>query len=231
MEKIGYWGSFGLGIITSLTPCSLALLVAALSFIIAEEENFKEGLYIGISFTIGMSLVFFIFGLFISKIGQFTRISHVFYIIAGILLLIFGIYQFGMFKRKSQSINIVQRIGFSILYSGKSKIISSFLLGILFSLGWAPCATSLIMPVAILVMSQEISVLKGGFLLFLFGFGHGFPVLILSVLSEQIRSRTIKKFTKSGIYISKIFGGILILIGLIFIIYGPKINILLENKK
>jgi len=234
MENVSYWGSFILGIITSFSPCSLAILIAILSFIITEEENLKEGIYIGISFTIGMALVFFIFGLFISKIGQFLRFSHLFYLIAGILLVFFGISNMGILKKKKSqnSLGLIQKIGFSVIQLNKySKILISFLFGVLFSLGWAPCALSLVMPVAILVMSQDISIWKGGFLLFLFGLGHGIPVILLSGLSGKMRANLTKKFTKKGEYITKGFGILIIILGLLFILYGPKINAILGGKK
>ncbi|MGC8976182.1 MAG: cytochrome c biogenesis CcdA family protein [Candidatus Ratteibacteria bacterium] len=234
MENVSYLGSFILGIITSISPCSLTILIAILSFIITEEKNLKEGINIGIFFTLGISLVFFIFGIFISKIGQLLRFSHLFYLIAGILLVFFGISNLGIFKKNKsrRSIGLIQKMGFSILQLNKySKILTSFLFGILFSLGWAPCAMSLIMPVAILVMSQEISVLKGGFLLFLFGLGHGIPVIPSAALSGKMRANMTKKFTKKGEYITKGFGVLIIILGLLFILYGPKINTVLEGKK
>ncbi len=234
MENVSYLGSFILGIITSISPCSLTILIAILSFIITEEKNLKEGINIGIFFTLGISLVFFILGIFISKIGQLLRFSHLFYLIAGILLVFFGISNLGIFKKNKsrRSIGLIQKMGFSILQLNKySKILTSFLFGILFSLGWAPCAMSLIMPVAILVMSQEISVLKGGFLLFLFGLGHGIPVIPLAALSGKMRANMTKKFTKKGEYITKGFGVLIIILGLLFILYGPKINTVLEGKK
>jgi len=232
MENVSLWGSFILGVITSFSPCSLAILIAILSFIITEEENLREGIYIGISFATGMALVFFILGLFISKIGQFLRFSHLFYLIAGLLLIFFGISNAGIFKKKKRqsSLGLIQKIGFSVIKLDKySKILTSFLFGILFSLGWAPCAMSLVMPVAILVMSQDISILKGGFLLFLFGLGHGIPVVILSGLSGKMRANLTKKFTKKGEYITKGFGVLIIILGLLFIVYGPKINTLLGD--
>ena len=81
---------------------------------------------------------------------------------------------------------------------------------------------SLVMPVAILVMSQDISIWKGGFLLFLFGLGHGVPVILLSGLSGKMRLKLTRKFTKKGEYIAKGLGILIIILGLLFILYGPK---------
>ncbi|MCM8791667.1 MAG: sulfite exporter TauE/SafE family protein, partial [Candidatus Omnitrophica bacterium] len=190
MDNLTVGGLFVLGIITSISPCSLALLLAALSFILAEEKSLKEGIVIGIAFSMGMSLIFFIVGVFISKLGEFLRFAYLFYIIAGILLILFGLGQLGVYKKiknklfatkdttKLKDFNIIQQLGFSVLnLSRYSKILPAFLLGILFALGWAPCATSIIMPVALLIMSQQVSIWQGGGFLFIFGLGHGVPII------------------------------------------------------
>lgn len=240
MGNVTIWGLFGLGIMTSLSPCSLALLVAALSFIVAEEKNLREGLSIGIAFTLGMSLIFFVLGIFISKLGQFVRFAHLFYIIAGVLLVLFGLGQLNVYKRikigffaksnknKPKNFNIIQQFEFSVLgLSQYSKILPAFLLGILFALGWAPCAASLIMPVTLLIMSQDITIWQGGGLLFMFGLGHGVPIIPLAVLSGSARAVATRKFTRAGEYLAKVFGVIIILIGILFIIYGPRLNTIL----
>ncbi|MCM8795975.1 MAG: sulfite exporter TauE/SafE family protein [Candidatus Omnitrophica bacterium] len=243
MDNLTLGGLFVLGIITSISPCSLALLVAALSFIVAEEKNFKEGILIGIAFTLGMSLIFFILGIFVSKLGQFVRFAHLFYIIAGILLVMFGLAQLDVYKKikignfikgnevKPKNFNFIQQLGFSVLNLNRySKIIPAFLLGILFALGWAPCAASLIMPVTLLIMSQQINIWQGGGLLFIFGLGHGIPIIPLAALSGQMRAKVTKKFTKAGEYLARIFGIIILIIGILFVIYGPKINMIFQGK-
>lgn len=219
MSNVTMWGLFGLGMITSLSPCSLAILVAALSFIITEEKNLKEGISIGVDFTLGMSFVFFILGVFISKLGQFVRLAYLFYIIAGILLVLFSLGQLGVYKlikvkffvksnnTKFKKFNVMQQLEFSVLGLNQySKIPPAFLLGILFALGWAPCATSLIMPVTLLIMSRDITIWQGGGLLFLFGLGHGIPIMPLAALSGQMRAQVTKKFTKAGEYLLNYLG-------------------------
>ena len=66
-ESITFIGIFGLGILTALTPCSIALLVAMISYVGSlqkknEKENSKlkkisiQGLWIGIVFTLGIHI-------------------------------------------------------------------------------------------------------------------------------------------------------------------------------
>jgi len=90
IQNVTFLGMFGLGVITSFSPCSLALLIAIFSYImtsrrkkvLTDDQDYgsssREGLLIGIAFTLGMALVFFGVGLFISNLGVFVRDSRFF---------------------------------------------------------------------------------------------------------------------------------------------------------
>lgn len=83
-EEVTFLGMFILGIITALSPCSIALLISMISYVGASRSNkgvkreIIEGFKIGFLFTLGMSLVFFILGCFISSLGMFIEISTLF---------------------------------------------------------------------------------------------------------------------------------------------------------
>ena len=86
--------------------------------------------------------------------------------------------------------------------SKKSIYLGAFFLGILFSIGWAPCAISLMMPVFILSLSQKISIITGGLLLFVFGLGHGLPIIPLCALTGSARGTLGNKYVSAGKWIS-----------------------------
>ncbi|HUS99010.1 MAG TPA: cytochrome c biogenesis protein CcdA [Candidatus Thermoplasmatota archaeon] len=233
-EGLTFAGIFILGILTSVTPCSLALLIAMISYVGSMQKDSKkkskkyslQGLWIGIIFTLGMSLVFFVFGMIISSIGVFLEASTVFFLIAGIILIILGINIFKPFseliKKKSKKgigsrfIEKGQGIFFKI--SKKSIYLGAFFLGILFSIGWAPCALSLLMPVFILTLTQKISIIMGGLLLFVFGLGHGVPIIPLCTATSSIRGKLGNKYVNAGKWMQRIFGIIIIAIGIIMAI-------------
>ncbi|PIU66454.1 MAG: hypothetical protein COS84_05710 [Armatimonadetes bacterium CG07_land_8_20_14_0_80_40_9] len=233
MENITILGMFTLGIVTSLSPCSIAILVGTLSFIAGESKNVKQGLILGLSFTLGLSLVFFIFGLFVSYLGKFVRYSHIFFAIAGIILIYFGLQQLGVFKyfsKKGESchtgnISYIQQIGFKLM--DLPIIFSGFALGILFALGWAPCATALIMPAIVYIMAKETTLLGGGILLFTFGLGHGVPIIPLAILAGGARSKLQVKMAKAGDYLTKAIAILMILLGIFIALFGPKISSLI----
>ena len=233
-EEITFAGIFLLGVLTSATPCSLALLITMISYVgsmqkESEKKSKKyslQGLWIGILFTLGMSLVFFVFGMIISSLGVFIEASSVFYFIAGVILIILGINIFKPFreliKKKSQqgggSRIIEKGQGMFFKISKKSVYLGAFFLGILFSIGWAPCALSLMMPVFVLTLTQKISILTGGVLLFVFGLGHGVPIIPLCTATSSIRGKLGNKYVNAGKWMQTIFGIIIIGIGVIMAI-------------
>ncbi len=231
-EELTFAGVFLLGILTSATPCSIALLVAMISYVgsLQKESEKKskkyslQGLWIGIIFTLGMSCVFFVFGMIISSIGVFLEVSTLFYLFAGIILVLLGINIFKpfseMLKKKSgtESGFIEKGKGIFFKISKKSIYLGAFFLGILFSIGWAPCAISLMMPVFILTLTQKISIIMGGLLLFVFGLGHGVPIIPLCTVTSSIRGKLGNKYVSAGKWMQRIFGIIIIAIGIIMAI-------------
>ncbi|MBS3772971.1 MAG: sulfite exporter TauE/SafE family protein, partial [Candidatus Thermoplasmatota archaeon] len=232
-RDITFLGMFGLGVITALSPCSIALLISMISYVGAtaggtgtRKESIR-GFGMGVVFTLGMALVFFFIGLLISYAGFFVEMSSLFYLIAGVILLILGInivYPLKellapLLKKRDGGQNIMEKGGrvFETL-SKKSLVLGAFFLGILFAVGWAPCAISLVMPVFILVLAQKTSLLTGGLLLFVFGLGHGVPVIPLTTLTRGMRAKVGNAYVTAGRYIQKIFAVAILIIAVVFML-------------
>ena len=240
-ESITFIGIFILGILTAATPCSIALLVAMISYVGSLQEESKnknkkytfQGFWIGVIFTLGMSLVFFLFGMIISSLGIFLEVSTLFYLIAGIVLIILGINIFKPLREllrissQSESSSKIMDKGQNLFtkISKKSIYFGAFFLGILFSIGWAPCAISLMMPVFVLILAQKIPILTGGLLLFVFGIGHGIPIIPLCTVTSSVRGKVGNKYVKVGRWMHRIFGIIIIVIGIIMAVRFWNINL------
>ena len=245
-QGINYLGMFGLGIVTSLSPCSVALLLAMFSYVMTarrKEEYLKksasaskEGFMIGVAFTLGMAVVFFVVGLFLSDIGVFIRQARFFDLAAGLLMVILGINIIkpvgGILEpvtsrlsfRKSdpgdsqvQKKSIMERlVHFSMGLFQYSAFIGAFTLGVFFALGWAPCAVSLVFPVLIWLISQNVTPLAGGMMLFVFGVGHGVPVIPIATFSRAVGGQIGEKYISAGKYVTRVFGLAVIVIGLVY---------------
>jgi len=245
-QGVNYLGMFFLGIVTSLSPCSVALLLAMFSYVMTarrKDEYLKksasasrEGFMIGVAFTLGMAMVFFVVGLFLSDIGVFIRQASFFDLAAGLLMVILGI---NIIKPVGEIIEPIRsrlsshKVDPDDLHSEKrglmerlvkismdlfkySAFIGAFTLGVFFALGWAPCAVSLVFPVLIWLISQNVTPLGGGLMLFVFGVGHGVPVIPIATFSRAVGGQIGEKYISAGKWITKIFGLAVIIIGLIY---------------
>lgn len=242
-QKVSALGMFFLGIVTSLAPCSIALMIAIFSYIMTmrRKEDYlkksistsREGFTIGVAFTLGMGLVFFIIGLFISQIGVFVRDASLFDLIAGLLMIILGISNLkpldeiaapitSIFRRGPDGPHqdregFVQRaVKTSIGLFKYSSFIGAFSLGVFFALGWAPCAISMVFPVLIWLSAQDVTPLAGGMMLLIFGLGHGVPIIPIATFSRTVGARIGEKYIAAGTWTTRFFGLAVIVVGVIY---------------
>ncbi len=246
-QNVSAFGMFVLGIVTSLAPCSIALMIAIFSYIMTmrrKEEYLqkgistsREGFMIGVAFTLGMGLVFFVLGLFISQIGIFVRDSRFFDLIAGVIMILLGITNLKpleeilepisiLWKKNSESPEseakekgeglIFRSVKTSIGLFQYSAFIGAFSLGIFFALGWAPCALSMVFPVLIWLASQNVTPLMGGMMLFVFGLGHGVPIIPISTFSRTVGARIADKYISAGQVLTKVFGLLVMAVGVVY---------------
>jgi cytochrome c-type biogenesis protein len=116
-----------------------------------------------------------------------------------------------------QKKGIMERmVHFSMGLFEYSAFIGAFTLGVFFALGWAPCAVSLVFPVLIWLISQDVTPLGGALMLFVFGVGHGVPVIPIATFSRAVGGQIGEKYISTGKYVTKVFGLAVIIIGLIY---------------
>jgi len=242
-QSVSVLGMFFLGIVTSLAPCSIALMIAVFSYVLTirrkdeylrkSTSTSREGFMIGVAFTLGMAMVFFVLGLFISQAGVFVRDSRFFDLLAGGIMIILGISNIkpigellepviSLMRRNQQEVHVngeglIQRsVKASIWLFKYSAFIGAFSLGIFFALGWAPCALSMVFPVLIWLASQNVTPLAGGMMLFVFGLGHGVPIIPISTFSRAVGGRIGDKYIDVGKWTTKFFGLLVIAVGSVY---------------
>ncbi len=232
-EGVTLAGMFILGIITSFSPCSIALLIVMISYIGSLEDDIqtpsntrKKGLKIGMAFTLGMTLMFFIIGLLVSYVGLFIEMSAAFYLIAGIILTILGINairplglgELANRLRGSQSSDgeMQSKDRFIDKISSQSEFLGSFMLGMFFTIGWAPCAISLVFPVIVMMLTQDFTLLTGGIMMAAFGLGHGLIIVPICTATGDVKGRMGNKLVKAGKWVQPGFGIVIVVLGIIF---------------
>jgi len=224
-----FLGLFSLGIVTFLSPCSIALISVYLTYAVGTSKSIRKGFIIGCSFTIAMCLVFFFLGYALSSLIPIDLVSYrFFFCIAGLLLIFFGINNLGLFKRiniaSNASNSLTERVNNLKLtaltrFSQYNYVVGSFLFGVVISLALGPCSLSLVLPAILLTMFSAPTPYHGGLLLFTFGLGHALPVILLSVLLATARSAISKKTAVASEWLTKIFGAGFVVIGLVMIGY------------
>jgi cytochrome c biogenesis protein CcdA len=176
-----------------------------------------------------MCLVFFFLGYAVSSLIAVDPACYRYsFAIAGLLLVIFGINNLGLFKKiyiaNHASSYFTERINALKLtaltrFSKYNQAIGSFLFGVVISLALGPCSLSLVLPAILLTILSAPTPYHGGLLLFMFGLGHALPVIFLSVLLVTARKTASQKTAIAGEWLTKIFGIAFAVIGLIMIVY------------
>jgi cytochrome c-type biogenesis protein len=223
---------FFLGVVTFLSPCSIALISVYLTYAVGSSKNIRRGLVIGCSFALAMSIVFFLIGYAVSSLIPIglTKYRSVFLTVSGVLLILFGLNSVGIFKKLhlfgeacgflTERTNAI-KMGALARTSGYNYAIGAFLFGIVISLALGPCCLSLVLPAILLTMFAAPTAFHGGLLLLMFGLGHALPVVVLSVLFASARRAVSDKITNSSDLLKKVFGIVFLVIGIVIVVgYG-----------
>ena len=201
--------SFLEGIITFISPCLLPMLPIYISYFAGGgERSTKKTLTGAIGFVVGFTVVFTLMGALAGTVGSFLKEHQTAVnIISGIVVIFFGLNFLGVFK-----LNLFRGSDRSVDTSNMG-FFSAMLFGMIFSLGWTPCVGAFLGS-ALMLASQQGSVLVGTLMLLAYSLGLGVPFILSAVLIDKLKSAFdwIKRNYK---VINIISGSLLILIGIL----------------
>ncbi len=174
------------GIVSFLSPCVLPLVpgyVSMLSGASIEElkdsagaELLRRVLRNSLAFVVGFTLVFVILGASATWVGKFLLERRViFNIIAGVVVIIFGLHLTGLVK-----IPFLYREARLDTGAPKRGLGGAFLMGFAFAFGWTPCIGPILAAILTLA-AQRQTVFQGMFLLAIYSAGLAIPFLVTSV--------------------------------------------------
>lgn len=209
--------SFLAGIVMFLAPCTLPLVPTVLSFVsgvsLEDGTSFKRYrrrvVVHTLLFVFGFSLVFIVLGGLAAQLGSFvdrvllTRV-------AGVILIAFGFLMVGT-KLPFISNDLTFRLPQFLRKPGK---FSAFLLGLVFGVGWTPCAGPVVG--TILTVAAIEGGFKGVFLLTIFSLGLAIPFAITAYFLGSIGPllQMVSRYTK---YVYMFSGVLLILFGILLV--------------
>lgn len=204
-----YFLSFLEGIITFISPCLLPMLPIYISYFAGgSERTTRKTLKNALGFVLGFTVVFVCMGAFAGVIGSLLgRYRTILNIVTGLIVVVFGLNYLGVFK-----LNLFRGINHDM---GNKELgfFSSFAFGLVFSIGWTPCVGAFLGS-ALMLASQQGTVLKGILLLLVYSAGLGIPFVASALLIDKLKEafNFIKRNYK---VINWISGGLLIAMGLL----------------
>ena len=204
-----YLISFLEGIITFISPCLLPMLPIYLSYFAGGGERTTQKTLTGAAgFVLGFTAVFVAMGALAGTLGSLVnRYQTAVNIVSGAVVIIFGLNFMGLLK-----INIFRGTNRQMT-AGTPGFGSSFVFGIIFSLGWTPCVGAFLGS-ALLLASQQGHVLEGMAMLLVYSLGLGIPFVLSAVLIDKLKS-TFNWIKSHYQVINYVCGGLLIFIGVL----------------
>ncbi|MGK4115361.1 cytochrome c biogenesis protein CcdA [Lysinibacillus capsici] len=212
LEHLNLLLAFGAGLLSFLSPCSLPLYPAFLSYVtgisfneLKEEKGIlgRKSLIHTLLFLLGFSIIFMALGFSTSFIGQiFIQYKEFLRQIGAIIMVFFGLVILGFFK-----IDILQsekKIHFKKRPKG---YFGSVLIGMGFAAGWTPCTGPILAGVIALGVSDPG---KGMLYMLFYVLGFSIPFLIMSLFIGKMKFLQ----RKNGLFM-KIGGAIMIVMGVL----------------
>jgi len=195
------------GLMTSLSPCILSMLPIMLGYIGGLENPTKtKGFITSATFVLGLAVTFALLGIVASLLGKaFGQIGPAWIYIVGFFSILMGLQLIGIIN-----FNLP---GLQAMPEKKGGVLGSFGVGLLFGLVASPCATPVLAVLMTYVAGQGV-LWYGALLLFIYGLGHGIPLIIAGTFTAVLKS--LPRLKKWGHYITYLSGGLLIVLGLYF---------------
>jgi cytochrome c-type biogenesis protein len=206
------------GLVSFLSPCVLSLVPAYVGYLSSRTitpdggvvEHRWETVAHGLAFVLGFSVVFVALGAAASAIGALLFDARgLLTKVGGVVVILFGLHTLGLIHipfleydtRRQQAPD--RRLGY----------LSSALMGVFFSAGWAPCVGPVLGAVLTLALTAD-ALGRGVGLLAAYSVGLGIPFLFAAAGVGRI-SALLRRYRQAMRYASVATGVFLVLIGML----------------
>ena len=221
--NISLFLAFGAGILSFFSPCILPLIPAYISFItgLSMEElkssenskvyikNLRLILWQTTLFILGFSFIFVCLGATASYLGNIiSRYEKAIRIFGGIVIILLGMHVAGILNIKQLEYEKKWHLA-----RKPAHIFGSFIVGIVFAVGWTPCVGPILAAILGLAGTQE-TLIQGIILLVAYSLGLGIPFLITAVAMNAFLNlfSKVKRYFK---IVSIASGTLLMIIGIL----------------
>lgn len=217
------------GLLSFFSPCVLPLLPLYIGYLsggtaVKGEDgrmHYKQSkvLLHTVFFVTGVSFAFFLLGLGVSAVGGFFHsYQAMFARTGGILVMLFGLYQMGIFGISSV-LGKEHRLPFRLDRFAMSPV-TALLMGFTFSFAWTPCVGPAL--TSVLLMAASTATKAQGFVLIgVYTMGFVLPFLFVGLFTTQLLE-LFKKYRGVVQYTVKIGGILMVLMGILM--FTGKMN-------
>ena len=182
------------GLLSFFSPCVLPLVPLYVGYLaggaktVDDQGNIRyprgRVLVNTIFFVVGVSFAFFLLGFGFTALGTFfTRNQTWFARISGIIMILFGLYQFGVFGR-SRALENEHRLPFRLDRWAMNPLVA-LVLGFTFSFAWTPCVGPTLGSV-LLMASSSGSAARGFLLIGVYTVGFVVPFLAVGLFTGTV---------------------------------------------
>ena len=200
-----YLLSFLDGIITFISPCLLPMLPVFLLYFAGDSDRPARTVRNVGGFVCGFATVFMVLGAFAGTLGRLmVRHQAALNLICGAIVILMGLSFMGLVRLPGQQRKNTVRIG---------GFFSALAFGAVFSVSWTPCLSATL-GAALMLAAQRATAGHGVLMLLCFSLGLGVPFMLCALFMGQLKG--ILDFLRQRLErISKISGGLLVLLGLL----------------
>jgi cytochrome c-type biogenesis protein len=158
-----------------------------------------------------MTLVYTAMGAAISMIGSVLPVSQSYVsLFAGVMLILLGLNFLGVYH-----IRLPQFMNAAPKPTRRKGVVGAFILGMLGAVFMGTCGIAFVMPFLTVALERG-NVLFGATMLFIFGVGHGLPLIVLGTVAG-VASTWLKKAQSAKKYVDIASGIILIAVGIYYL--------------
>ncbi len=169
-----------LGLMTAISPCTLATNITAIGFISRDLKDSKRVFINGLVYTLGRAISYTVLAVILYFGASKMNVAMIFQgwgeKVLGPLLIVIGLFMLDVLKIKFPGFSKLKE---KIDENGKGSFLSTFLLGMVFALAF--CPYSGVLYFAMLIPMTIVSP-EGLALPVLFAFATGLPVIVFAWL-------------------------------------------------
>lgn len=208
--------AFSAGLLSFLSPCVLPLIPSYVTFITGlslddVQHARRAALVHGVLFVLGFTLIFLAMGATATVMGQaLLRQRDWISRIGGVVIIVFGLYLLGVLN-----IGFFSRERRFHVANKPAGYFGTLFVGAAFGAGWTPCIGPILGSI-LLYTGTQADLAKGMWLLLAYSMGLAIPFLLSAIAIERF-STFFQRMRSQLIWISRISGGVLIVIGILMV--------------